>query len=373
MTHFWHPLSTLYMPQPRCYASSAMIRMMLAGEGAADLIYGGDRMWPAVAHGQEVRLRPHDGSAVAAGEALVVEHRRIPDLLRVVQARAGGRVLLRGDSDPLNTIEIEGGAILGRAELGVASVSQLRRRSRRARLEILEALSRSPDDAEEDPAQTVRRKYDAQAPFYGASEREDISGTLLQRIGSAIPPGGRVVVVGSGSGGECFALHRAGFRVRGIDFSAAMTAVAREGAEQRRLDIEFVEADIREHSEEAATLSGILFTYESYSFLPQSTSRVALLRRMARWIAPDGAIFLSARMVEGLHQRSILTIQRLRAGAWGDSHTRYLLPDGALRRSFVHYFTMRGLRREAAAAGLSFRSLSEGSFELRRKSGHEAA
>jgi hypothetical protein len=137
---FWHALATLYMPQPRCYASSAMIRMMLTGEGAAELIYGGDRMWPALEHGRSVRVTPCDQGAAEIGDALVVEHGGIPDLLRVSKLLSGGRILLRGDSDALRNVEIDGEAILGRAEVDVAVVSQLQRISRRARLDLREAM-----------------------------------------------------------------------------------------------------------------------------------------------------------------------------------------------------------------------------------------
>jgi hypothetical protein len=157
-----------------------------------------------------------------------------------------------------------------------------------------------------------------------------------------------------------------------------MTSIAREAAERQKMDIDFREADIRTHSEERSSLSGIYFTYESYSFLPDLDSRKALLRKMAGWLADGGVIFLSARLVKSFYQRSILSLQRLRPGrggpsAWGDSHTRYLTPDGALHRSFVHYFTSSGLRREAAAAGLAIERFPEGHFELRRKSDDETA
>jgi hypothetical protein len=71
------------------------------------------------------------------------------------------------------------------------------------------------------------------------------------------------------------------------------------------------------------------------------------------------------------YERFILTLQWLRGagrpgGSWGDSHTRYLAPDGSLRRSYVHYFTPRRLRGEARQAGLRLDHWTGGHVELRR-------
>ena len=86
--------------------------------------------------------------------------------------------------------------------------------------------------------------------------------------------------------------------------------------------------------------------------------REALLTRLGRWLAEDGAVFLSARRTERPWDHAVLWMQwlaragRFRRGAWGDSHTRWLDASGNLRRSFVHVFTDARLDREAAAANL---------------------
>ena len=53
MSCFWHPLSTILLADPRCYASAVVLRMLLDSEGETRLIYAGDRMWPALAHARE--------------------------------------------------------------------------------------------------------------------------------------------------------------------------------------------------------------------------------------------------------------------------------------------------------------------------------
>ena len=80
----------------------------------------------------------------------------------------------------------------------------------------------------------------------------------------------------------------------------------------------------------------------------------ALLRRMATWLAPEGAMLLSARRATGAWARATLTVQWL-AGrgrrSWGASHTRWLSVRGDLHRSFVMVFSAGALRREWTAAG----------------------
>jgi hypothetical protein len=76
---------------------------------------------------------------------------------------------------------------------------------------------------------------------------------------------------------------------------------------------------------------------------------------MATWLAPGGAILLSARRARGIWARVLLTVQWLAGGGrgtWGASHTRWISMRGDLRRSFVQVFSARALAREARAAGL---------------------
>ena len=80
------------------------------------------------------------------------------------------------------------------------------------------------------------------------------------------------------------------------------------------------------------------------------------MRRIRRWLAPGGVVLVSARILRRPYERCILTLQRLarRTGAveWGDSHTRWVAADGAVRRSYARYFSLPQLAREARAAGL---------------------
>jgi SAM-dependent methyltransferase len=321
-----------------------------------EVVYGGDRMWPTVPHGTRLDVTPRGDGPVVRGEVVVASVDSVPDLLRVAGPAGEGRLRLCADADSGATVTLGRDAILARAALPNRDVRNTIRFLRRLRLDLREAWCEGPSGpAEADPAESVRAKYDLQAPFYAEVRGEEIDADVLSRMREIVPPPSRVLVVGSGAGRESFALAREGFRVRGIDFSPAMIEQARRGAREHDLDVRFDEGDVRSHRMEPGSLDGILFTFDVFSFLPGSGPRIALLRRMRDWLTPGGVVFLSARRVRRLYERAILTtqwIRRPRGGlGWGASHTRYLEPDGTLSRSFVHYFTLRRLRRETARAG----------------------
>ena len=51
MKTLWHPLSTILLTEPPCFATDGLVRMLLATERRVRMRYAGDRMWPAVVHG----------------------------------------------------------------------------------------------------------------------------------------------------------------------------------------------------------------------------------------------------------------------------------------------------------------------------------
>ena len=60
--------------------------------------------------------------------------------------------------------------------------------------------------------------------------------------------------------------------------------------------VDFRLADLLTYEEPAGSLGGVYFTYDVHSFIASRADRVALLRRMAHWLAPGGRVFLSARI-----------------------------------------------------------------------------
>jgi SAM-dependent methyltransferase len=365
---FWHPLSTILLNEPRCFAADGLLRMLLKTEGRVSLVYAGDRMWPGVRHGDGVSVLPLDGLP-AAGSVVLVSRDGIPDLLRVAAADSHG-VSLTADAAAEPALAVRAEDLIGLAELPHARPRRMRAAWRRLRLDLSEAWSEGPE-TDADPAGTVRDKYESQAGHYARVVGPQIDPRLLARIGERVPGGGSVLVVGSGAGRECFALAEAGFRVRGIEFSPAMVELSTREAAARELDVEFLCADVRRLEQDADTLDGVLFTYDVYSFLPLERARVDLLRRLRSWLRPAGVVFVSARRALSIYERLILVLQWLahrRSGEWelGDSHTRWIPEDGGLRRSFVHVFSIDRLRAEGAAVGFRLEPWEDGHGVLTR-------
>ncbi len=347
MRPLWHPLSAVLLTEPPVLASAQMLRLLLR-TGPLQVRYAGDRMGSAIRHGGLVSVRSRSQTP-AVGAVVLALVEGAPDLLRVA-AVEGERVLLQGDADPGAGEWVARDAVLGLTELPVRCPGIRSRVAARLLADLREAWGAR---AEAQDGADVRAKYDAQAPFYAASEPVVDAG-LLGQARRAFAPGGRVLVAGSGVGTECFALAEAGYEVCGVDFAPSMVAAAREQAHRRALPVRFDQGDLRTHVEPAGSLAGILFTYDVYSFLAHRQDRIALLRRMAAWLAPGGAILLSARRVRGAWSRMVLTLQWLAGGGgrrWGASHTRWISIRGDLRRSFVQVFTSRALEQEARAAG----------------------
>lgn len=364
MRPFWHPLSALLLTDPPSYATPGMIRMFLRGPEGLELRYAGDRMWPAVAQGQRVVVHPPPGGAPAQGSVVVAELEGIPDLLRVARVSAG-RLTLTADADPELRVQAAGARLLAVADLPSRATGVAASRLRRLFLDHAEAWNGEPDDL---PSATVLCKYDGQAPYYAASAAT-LQPSLLQRIRQNVRPGGRILVAGSGTGMECFALAEEGWQVTGVDFAPRMVELARQESERRRLAVRFHHADLLQHDEPAGSLAAVLFTHDVYSFLPDREHRCRLLESMSRWLEPEGCILLSARLASRPYERWILTLQWLRRGGrrWGHTHTRWVSADGALHRSFVRLHGEASLAREARKAGFDIGTWEAGHALLTRE------
>ncbi|HEV8377109.1 MAG TPA: class I SAM-dependent methyltransferase [Candidatus Polarisedimenticolia bacterium] len=353
MRPFWSPLSALLLPAPRIYAPLQLLTKTLGSGRAVELFYAGDRMWPAFSDGQLLRARAVTSPPVS-GSAVIATPEGVPELLRVA-GRLGEDVLLVADADPANAIRTQRDRILAGVEAPLRRPLRPVRLLRRCLLDLREALR--PWEPGGDPASSVLLKYDAQAPYYVAASGPGLEASLRRRILESVPRGGRILVVGSGTGRECFELAREGYAVSGLDFSPQMVSHAREEAKRQGLAVGFQVGDLRLHAEDAASLAAVVFTYEVYSFMPTARERVEALRSMACWLQPGGGVFLSARRLRGAYEVFVLSVLwlaglRTSKGAWGDSRSRWIAPDGGTRRSFLHIFQERSLRREIEEAGL---------------------
>ena len=333
--------------------------MLLKADGEVRLIYAGDRMWPSVADGATFAVAPLVEEKLQRGTVVVACPEGVPELMRLAFDR-GDRVALRADADPGAIVELSREMLLAAARLPCRRNGRFRALARRLWLDACEAWNGRTDDRRH-PAETVRHKYESQSSFYARTENPDMEPGLREWVSGRPPSGSSILVIGSGTGRECFALAEEGFDVVGVDFSPAMVGLARQDAERRGLVVGFRVADIRECDFPPGSLGGVYFSYEVYSFLPTSAGRVDLLRRIRSWLAPGGVVYLSARRLRSLYERAVLTLQWLalsRRGRieWGESHTRWISADGGLHRSFVRVFSHPQLREEIDAGGFRLES-----------------
>lgn len=348
------------------YATRLLLHRILVANGSVELIYVGDRMWPAIGSGQVLRVVPQTKETAEVGTVVVASWKGIPDLFRV-ESHQAGRTVLRTDSEPEFSFLAGREEILGRVNSTRKRIGTLSRHLRRLRIDLREALGQAPIQGR-DPAETVRMKYQIQAPYYAGVQGPEMQDLLRSWIQHRVPPGGKILVAGCGTGREAFALAREGWSVSGIDFSKTMIELAQKEAERRKLSVRFQVKDLRIHEELPGSLDAVFFTHDVYSFIPGAKARIDLLKRMARWISPHGVILLSARRAARAYERLILSLQwlavaRRRGNDWGSSHTRWIAPDGNIGRSFIHIFTAANLRRELREAGLTMSS-SDGSHVI---------
>jgi SAM-dependent methyltransferase len=372
MKSFWHPISAVFLPDPTVLASPALLKLVLKGEGQTELLYAGDRMWPAIYHGDRVTVRPV-AKDLEPGAVVLCDLNGVPDILRVVHL-SGSSLRLCGDSSCDDPVQVGVDAVLGIVDRPSRTVSPRSRQGSRLRLnlrEVFRTWDHETGGDEDDPTGTVRQKYEYQAPFYVGASSEEIESALLERVRQEIPAGGSVLVAGCGVGTECFGLAREGWKVKGLDFSETMIQHAEKQARQNGLAVSFEVGDVRICHQPVCSLDAVLFAHDVYSFIPTWKERAETLESIARWLKPGGVVFLSARRIKRTSQAMVLTTQWLSqkargGGEWGSSHSRWIAGDASLRRAFVRYFSHSRLAFETHSCGYAMDVWDRGYTVLRR-------
>src|SRR5262249_34419100 len=99
VTPFWAPQSAVFVADPTALATPTLLALLLKGGSPVTLIYAGDRMEPAIRHGQRVVVDPvRGGEAPASGAVVLARLGGIPDLLRV-EGASGGSCRLTADAE----------------------------------------------------------------------------------------------------------------------------------------------------------------------------------------------------------------------------------------------------------------------------------
>jgi len=172
--------------------------------------------------------------------------------------------------------------------------------------------------------------------------------------------GDRVLLIGSGTGRDLIPFAEMGCRVIGIEPAPQAAEVAKRALEERKLAamviVGFVE-DVRLDGE----FDVIMFSYYCYSYMFDSSRRVAVLQKLRRHLAEGGRVLLTCHGASSLGQPQsrLLSLARA-ANRWRNPGWRLEAGDyfervrgTASPFQYLHVFTTEELETEATRAGFS--------------------
>jgi SAM-dependent methyltransferase len=172
-----------------------------------------------------------------------------------------------------------------------------------------------------------------------------------------VDPLASVLIVGCGSGRDLLTLAERGHRVTGVDPASSALRTAERVLRERHLP-----ADLIEGFFEDVPLSGhfdvVMFSYYSYSYIPESARRIGVLRKAAAHLTPGGRILISYPRMPRPRPfmiRLARIMGTLTGSDWRLEPGDFVVPERAGSQSFysfAHSFQPEELDEEAAAAGL---------------------
>ncbi len=204
--------------------------------------------------------------------------------------------------------------------------------------------------------------------MFGESEWEaaphDIE-QVLQLLG--LPPGAAVLDMGCGPGRHSLELARRGFRVTGVDRTAAYLRQARQAAEEEGLEVEFVKADMRDFCR-ADAYQGAVSMYTSFGYFEDAAENQRVLDNLYRSLQPGGRLLVDVmgkEILARIYQRrnwseeedGTLVLQDRQVGRdWSWMEVRYIAVRAGEQREFrvSHWiYSATELRSLLQAAGFA--------------------
>lgn len=188
---------------------------------------------------------------------------------------------------------------------------------------------------------------------------------VLRLLGLA--PGASVLDLGCGPGRHALELARRGYRVTGVDRTATYLEQGRDAAAAERLEIDWVQADMREFRRDSAFDAAInLFT--SFGYFDDPADELRVLENVSASLKPGGRLVLDLMGKEVLARKfQPVAWSRLADGRlwleeraikddWSAVESLWMLVDGTgrfERRVKVRLYSAAELRSSLLGAGFS--------------------
>ena len=173
-----------------------------------------------------------------------------------------------------------------------------------------------------------------------------------------LKPGDRVLLVGCGTGRDLIALLKLGYRIDGLDISAHAIALARRMLERERLSAELHTGPV-EVLPLPGSFDAIIFSWFCYGYIPQTDSRIAVLRKVKARLKAGGRVLISYVVAERPPRPLPIGLTRLAArltrSDWCPELGDVIGPVAGDRRAvrYEHQFQEGELESESRAAGLT--------------------
>ena len=173
-----------------------------------------------------------------------------------------------------------------------------------------------------------------------------------------LKPDDRVLVIGCGTGRDLLALLELGYRAEGLDVGPECTSIAAQLLRQRGLETPVYTGAI-ETLELPGRFDAFIFSWFCYSYIPQSRTRIGVLRKLRDQLTPGGRILVTYVPAQTPPRHLPIWCARLVAWAsrsdwqpeYGDT---FIVADrGRYFGHYQHEFTREELVEEARAADLT--------------------
>jgi SAM-dependent methyltransferase len=129
----------------------------------------------------------------------------------------------------------------------------------------------------------------------GARTAADVDGIAAVLAAHGAPAAARLVDVPCGDGRIAVGLAERGHAVTGIDLSASMIDAARERAAAARVDVQFVEGDMRLVHTVAGRNQVAVSWFSSFGYFDDSADDLAALESVRRALDPGGLFLLETQ------------------------------------------------------------------------------